>query len=148
MLQCLAPEERLALILGDIMEVSGAEGAQMLGVSPAAYRKRLSRARQSLVAFVSGQCGIVNPASPCRCSRLADAKRQGGQLDPERLSYPGPLGAAAERELEQAGRAGDEMIRRTTALMRAHPTYTSQSDLAARIEHVVRTVLPPLQSAG
>jgi hypothetical protein len=137
MLQCLDPAERLAVILADILEVSGAEGAAIMEVSPAAFRKRLSRARQSLVAFVAGQCGIVNPASPCRCHRLARAKREAGLLSSEQLQYDQPLGDAGAHELARAHQADLEADERAAALLRAHPTYIARADLAARIERII-----------
>jgi RNA polymerase sigma factor (sigma-70 family) len=137
MLQCLDPDERLAVILADILEVSGAEGAAITSLSPTAYRKRLSRARQALVAFVAGHCGIVNPASPCRCHKLARARREAGLLGPDRLQYEQPLGEAGERELVEAHRADLPADERVVALLRAHPTYIARADLAARIERIV-----------
>lgn len=142
MLQCLDPDERLAVILADILEVSGAEGAAITGLNPAAYRKRISRARQALVAFVAGNCGIVNPASPCRCHKLARARREVGLLGPDRLQYEQPLGEAGGRELGQAHRADLPADERAIALLRAHPTYIARADLAARIERIVTAGRP------
>lgn len=137
MLQCLDPDERLAVILADILEVSGAEGAVITEVSPAAFRKRLSRARQSLVAFVAGHCGIVNPASPCRCHKIARARREADQLGPDRLQYDQPLGDAGAANLARAQQADLLADERAVALLRAHPTYIARADLAARIERIV-----------
>lgn len=145
MLQCLDPDERLAVILADILEVSGAEGAAIMEISPAAFRKRLSRARQSLVAFVAGQCGIVNPTSPCRCHRIAKAKQATGQLGPGLLLYDQPLGTAGAHELAQAHSTDQETGQRVAALLRAHPTYIARADLAARIERIVSIEHPGLQ---
>jgi RNA polymerase sigma factor (sigma-70 family) len=145
MLQCLDPDERMAVILGDILEVSGTEGAAILEISPAAYRKRLSRARQALVAFVAGQCGIVNPASPCRCHRLARVRRMAGMLNPEQLQYNQPHDPASAAALARAKQADLDTECRTTALLRAHPVYTSRADLAAMIERIVSAGLPATQ---
>jgi len=141
MLQCLDPDERLAVILGDILEVSSAEGAGILGIRPAAYRKRLSRARQALVAFVSGQCGIVNSASPCRCHKLASAKREAGLLSTDRLQYAQTLDAAAVTELTRARQSELNPECRTVALLRAHPRYTSRADLATTLARIVAAAL-------
>jgi RNA polymerase sigma factor (sigma-70 family) len=134
MLQCLDPADRLAVILADILEVSGTEGATIMELSPAAYRKRLSRARQSLVAFVAGQCGIVNPASPCRCHKLAQVKRAAGLVQ---LQYEQPLGEGGAEALAHAKQTDLDAEARTAALLRAHPTYIARADLAARIERIV-----------
>ena len=48
MLLCLDREERLAYILGDVFELRSDEAGLVLDISPAAFRKRLSRARERL----------------------------------------------------------------------------------------------------
>jgi RNA polymerase sigma factor (sigma-70 family) len=45
LLPCLKREVRLAVILGEIFGVKSAEGARILGLTPAAYRQRLSRGK-------------------------------------------------------------------------------------------------------
>src|SRR5262245_8837807 len=59
MLLCLDRGQRLAYILGEIMELDHAEAAAVLEISPAAFRKRLSRARASIVDFTMSHCGLV-----------------------------------------------------------------------------------------
>ena len=58
MLLCLKRDERAAYIMGDVFGITDAEGASMFDVSPAAYRKRLSRARQHIRTFMDNNCGI------------------------------------------------------------------------------------------
>jgi len=70
MLLCLDREQRLAYILGEGFEVSSEEGAHIMEVTPAAFRKRLSRARLRLRAFMEEKCGLVNPALTCHCTHL------------------------------------------------------------------------------
>jgi RNA polymerase sigma factor (sigma-70 family) len=61
MLYALDREDRLALILGELVGLNSDEGAYIIATTPADYRQRLSRARRTLIAFVAKQCGIVNP---------------------------------------------------------------------------------------
>jgi RNA polymerase sigma factor (sigma-70 family) len=56
MLTCLDRPHRLAYILGEILEMEGEEAARVLGIRPAAFRKRLSRARRAVVAFTQAKC--------------------------------------------------------------------------------------------
>lgn len=42
MLLCLDRPHRLAYVLGEVFEVNSEEGGELLGISPQAYRKRLS----------------------------------------------------------------------------------------------------------
>ena len=54
LLTCLDRPHRLAYILGEILELEGPEAARILGISAAAFRKRLSRARDAIVMFTRG----------------------------------------------------------------------------------------------
>ena len=131
MLMCLDRGQRLALILGELLEVSGEEGAAIMEISPAAYRKRLARARATMVAFVSRQCGIVNPASPCRCHKHVRNKIRVGRLDPDHLLYAEQADAASEQEAVLAAREELGSMCQTAALLRSHPTYQASTDFSA-----------------
>lgn len=87
MLLCLDREQRIAFILGAVLGMDHAEAAAILELSPAAFRKRLSRARADLRAFMGGQCGLVNPAAPCRCSKKTRAFVRFGVVDPDNLVF-------------------------------------------------------------
>lgn len=73
MLQCLDRPHRLAYVLGDIMELSGPEAAEVLEINPALFRKRLQLAREQVRTFLRAHCGLVSDAAPCRCNRHASA---------------------------------------------------------------------------
>lgn len=68
-LQCLDDDSRLVFILGEILEMDHSEASDILSISPENYRKRLSRARQSVISFMSDNCGLVNEANACRCHK-------------------------------------------------------------------------------
>ena len=69
MLLCLDRDHRLAYVLSDVFEMPGADAAYVCDISPAVFRKRASRARQRLQAFVTEHCGLVNRSAACRCER-------------------------------------------------------------------------------
>jgi RNA polymerase sigma factor (sigma-70 family) len=79
MLQCLDRSHRLAYVLGELMELSGPEAADVLAISSALFRKRLQHAREVVLAFTKSHCGLVSDSAPCQCHRrvpsaaLADA---------------------------------------------------------------------------
>ena len=75
---------RMAFILGVVMEVSSQEGAQILDITSAAYRKRLSRARSRIKEFLVNNCGIFDDANRCRCSRILPTYLQKGWVDPDK----------------------------------------------------------------
>lgn len=121
-LQCLARDERVAFVLGEIFELSSADAAWILDVTPAAYRKRLERARQRLRAFLTSTCGLVNSGAFCRCARRVDKAVAIGRVDPARpvlVSHPVSGRGVAEAAAQLHG------LRDAAAVFRAHPDYAA-----------------------
>jgi RNA polymerase sigma factor (sigma-70 family) len=87
MLLCLSREQRMAYVLSEIFEASSADASKILGVSEAAYRQRLKRARDDLTSFMNDKCGLVNEANPCRCSRKTNSFIKAGWLEPDKLKF-------------------------------------------------------------
>jgi RNA polymerase sigma factor (sigma-70 family) len=132
LLQCLDAPERLAFVLGHILELDGPEAAAILEIDSAAFRKRLSRARDRLSAALRGQCGIVNPSAACRChARLAKARAL-GRVAPGRTTTERPLAVGELR----ASLAAIEPAQRAVAYYRADPASVPRRDL-------VRAALAP-----
>ncbi len=73
MLQCLDRPHRAAYVLGEIVELSGPEAAQVLAISPALFRKRLQHAREAVLAFMKSHCGLVSDSASCQCHRRVAA---------------------------------------------------------------------------
>lgn len=134
MLMCLTAEDRLALVLGELFEVSSDEGAEVMGISSAAYRKRLSRARQQLVSFVSHQCGIVNAANPCRCHKHVQNKIAFGLLDPASLQF---VRAGDHLSTDADIQRDSDRLCRTVALLRTHPDYVVSADFVATLRRML-----------
>lgn len=80
MLLCLDVNHRLAYVLGDILEMDHAQAAGLLDITPANYRKRLSRARADVQGFTARVCGLANPAAKCSCPRRLPAAQALGRL--------------------------------------------------------------------
>ena len=87
MLQCLDRPHRLAYVLGDIMELSGPEAAEVLEINPALFRKRLQLAREQVRGFLRAHCGLVSDAAACRCNRHVPASAAKGQADAQPLHF-------------------------------------------------------------
>lgn len=134
-------EHRLAFVLGDIFALPGEQAAQILDVTPAAYRKRLSRARERIRAFMEGNCGLVNPANACRCARRIGRAANAGRTDPER-----PLFATHPRRSETVRTAVVEMERLHTAaaVFRSHPDYQAPAVVGDGIARLLQTARDPL----
>lgn len=78
LLQCLDHDLRISYIIGEILELDHKEAAMVLEIAPAAFRKRLERARERVETFTTNVCGVINPSGKCKCSnRLAYAKKCG-----------------------------------------------------------------------
>ena len=87
MLQCLDRPHRLAYVLGDIMELSGPEAADVLEINPALFRKRLQLARGQIRAFMRVHCGLVSDAAPCQCNRRVSAAAAQAVDEPQPLHF-------------------------------------------------------------
>ena len=87
LLLCLKREVRLAVILGEIFGVKSTEGGRILGLTPAAYRQRLSRGKKQLMDFLVANCGLVDPRNPCHCKTLAALHVKKRQIDPKNLLF-------------------------------------------------------------
>jgi RNA polymerase sigma factor (sigma-70 family) len=85
MILSLDRELRITYLLGDVFGLSGEEAAEVLEIEPAAYRKRLSRARGRLHAFMRQWCGLFDPANPCRCAGQVPAMVARGLLSADDL---------------------------------------------------------------
>ncbi len=120
-LLCLSRDLRLAFVLGVVLEISSQEGAYILGVTPEAFRKRVSRARSRIRDFMGKNCGLVHPSNPCRCARLVPYDIEAGWIDPDNPLYATPDGASEGRpDLEERLRGLDEM-ERVAALFKTYP---------------------------
>lgn len=87
MLQCLDRDDRLAYILGEVMELQGPEADEILQISPELFRKRLQMARAAMLRFMTSYCGLVSDEAPCRCNRQVPTGLRTGRISGERCDY-------------------------------------------------------------
>lgn len=145
MLQCLDRAQRMAYILGEVFGLPSETAAGLCDTSPAAYRKRLSRARGAVRAFVAEHCGIVNPSAACRCHRRSETAVRLGRIDPGAptfVSHPrltdAPAIASAVAEMDD--------LHDTAALFRSHPNFATPERVAQAVTGAIsraRTLLDP-----
>ena len=86
MLQCLDADSRCAYVLGTMFKVDSATAADVLGITPEAYRQRLSRARKTVAAFLSAYCQHGG-SETCSCERRANFAIATHRLAPHDLEY-------------------------------------------------------------
>jgi RNA polymerase sigma factor (sigma-70 family) len=130
MLLCLDRPHRLAYILGEILEVEGAEAARVLRISHAAFRKRLSRAREEILQFTRARCGLLEPRNACRCRRRVRFALESGRLDPKRLLFASDPDAARGFPAVLVQIRKLEEIRRAAALYRSQPETPAPAEVS------------------
>jgi len=125
LLLCLKRELRLAVILGVVFGVKGAEGAKIMGITPAAYRQRLSRGRQRLTDFLVKRCSLVDATNSCHCETLAALHVKKGHIDPENLLFvTHPCRPRRDSHAEDLLQEIDQLTR-AAMLIRNHPDYAA-----------------------
>ena len=87
MLQCLDRQHRLAYVLGEILDLSGPEAADALGISPDLFRKRLQHARAAIEAFTRAHCGLASNRAACACHRRVPAAVRLGRVRSDGLAF-------------------------------------------------------------
>jgi RNA polymerase sigma factor (sigma-70 family) len=70
MLLSLDKNHRVAFILHYVFELPGEDGAAILEITQANYRKRVSRAKEKLLEFMSARCNLINDSKVCRCPNV------------------------------------------------------------------------------
>lgn len=140
MLSCLDRPHRIAYILGDILEMTSTEAAAVVAVEPATFRKRLERARRSIVSFMKKRCGLANSQNECRCSkrvkRAIDLKR----VNPDQLLFANDRKNAREFPIVLTKIRELEEMQRAVVLYRTHPDCTVPDFLATIRSLVFRSL--------
>ena len=88
MLQCLDAESRCIFILGTMFRVDSRIAGDILGITPDAYRQRLSRVRKKMAEFLSDYCGEYG-CGKCHCTDRVNYAIQNHRISPDRLDFTG-----------------------------------------------------------
>ena len=113
---------RAAFIIGAIMGVGSPEGSKVLGISEAAFRKRLSRARKDLSEYMNGRCGLVNPDNRCRCPHKSESAHNAGYIAGERAVFTHKRIKNVEQFMQSFdGNIGDSMMDKVSQIYREVP---------------------------
>jgi RNA polymerase sigma factor (sigma-70 family) len=142
MLLCLSRPLRASYILGDAMGMPDTVAAEICGISRAAQRQRLARARQTIRQIIANRCGLIDASNPCRCGRQIEASLAAGILDPERLEFVEHARAGTPIEIDTIERAAEQL----DAVLAMSEVYRSDPDFAAPSEvwERVRAAAPDL----
>ena len=128
MLLCLSREQRFLYVIGDLFQIDHNLGAEIFGITPASYRKRLSRIRQELYQWMNNKCGLVNKDNPCRCAKKTKGFIKRGVVDPNHLVWNQPhkyrIEDFSSRRLTDLQLSSDAVY---TQLYQEHPLKEPQS---------------------
>lgn len=86
MLQCLDTDSRLIFVLGTMFQLDSRTAGEILGISPEAYRQRLSRIRKKMADFLSEYCGEYGDGK-CRCVNRVNYAIQNHRINPSHTDY-------------------------------------------------------------
>ncbi len=139
LLLCLDRPLRIAYILGEIFELTSDKASYILNITPTAFRKRLSRARERMRNFMGKNCALVNLKNPCQCAKWGYNAVKKGFIKPERLVFVrhpsyGRKDVAVMGELEEV----DE-LHRVAALFRSHPDYAAPGVFVESIRELIHS---------
>jgi RNA polymerase sigma factor (sigma-70 family) len=130
---------RLAYILGEIFEVSGREGAQILDIQEATYRKRLQRARTRIRNFLITNCALIRPGNPCLCERQTDYFLSTGHLRAERLVFADHPCRVRHSPLVMARLMEMDEISRISSLYQTHPDFKAPGSFVVHLRKLVNS---------
>jgi RNA polymerase sigma factor (sigma-70 family) len=166
MLLCLDRQQRMAFLLGEMLETNDVIGAELLGTTRENFRQSLARARAKLSGFMRGRCGLVDPQSSCRCARKTQAFVRDRIVDPKRLQFAvghgerngtnGTRGAKGTT-VEQEGRARAQALaafqRATLEDLRGLYPWFEPPDVVEKLRKAMtsdtaRALLDPDRSGG
>jgi RNA polymerase sigma factor (sigma-70 family) len=141
MLMALDRGQRLVYVLDAVFGLASPEAAEVLAITPEAYRQRLARARARLDSFANGTCGQVNREAACQCERqlpaLAHLQKQAPTSS---AAHPPSLVAVHRRERAEAERQFEALVRMgdAAAVFRAHPRYEAPDAIVQSIRVVLK----------
>ena len=137
LLMTLDRAHRVVFILAVVMEVSSREGAEILDITPAAFRQRLSRGRRRVMEFLRTNCGLFDQGNPCTCAALAAGRVSQGWLNPGRLLFASPEDGGEDHALLRDYMKELDELGRLSAMFNAMPRTKSPQDFAAQVRDIL-----------
>jgi RNA polymerase sigma factor (sigma-70 family) len=131
MLLALDRDQRLAFLLDVVFGLGSEQAGEVIGITAAAFRKRLSRARERLTDFTQNTCGLIEADRPCRCDRQLPAVRARAAVETAHEAaarLQPPPDALARAEFAQWRAFGD-----AAAIFRSHPEYRAPGGMTGAI---------------
>lgn len=134
MLQCFDPESRLVYVLGTMFHVDSKTAGKILGITPEAYRQRLSRLKQRMADFLRAYCGL-GTSEKCSCKKRINYAIETKRLDPAQLVYS-RLSQAEDGRLTEYKEAMEDMDAQS-AVFAGLPKYRAPEAARAFLDDVL-----------
>ena len=136
MLQCLDPESRCIYILGTMFRLDSRIAAEILELTPEAYRQRLSRIRKKMAAFLGEYCGLSGTGA-CACGRRIHYAVASRRIDPANLAFQAlePCGYGDVASCADAMERLDELSQIFAGL----PAYRAPEQVAQWVRDLLRS---------
>ena len=139
LLLCLDREHRLAFLLVDVFDVSSEEGAAILEITPSAFRKRLSRARERMQDFLIKNCSLTNPDNPCTCERYLISQHYMERVEEKDLVFAQhPCRVRQEEGTMNRIKEMDELTQIAT-LYKRYPDFRAPSSFIENLRDLVHS---------
>ena len=139
LLLCLDRDLRITYVLGEIFEVNSREGAEILDISSATFRKRLSRARSLLRDFMQTNCGLVKRSNPCRCDLQIPYATKTGVVNREKLLFAGHPRRDDRLSSILEGLEEATELQRVAVLFRRHPDYSAPDCFVQSVRKLIES---------
>jgi RNA polymerase sigma factor (sigma-70 family) len=130
MLLCLSSDLRMAFIIGTVFNLNSIEASQILEIAPETYRKRLSRAKESLEHFMNSHCGLVNESRACRCEKRIPYALDAKRIDPRHLLFVSKT-TEYNRQMEE--------LHDAAGIFKSHPDFKTSSDMLSNIFNLLKS---------
>ncbi|BDF09220.1 RNA polymerase sigma factor [Emergencia timonensis] len=144
MLQCLDAESRCIFILGTMFKVDSRIAGEILGITPEAYRQRLSRVRKKMAEFLENYCGEYGQGK-CKCKNRLNYAIQTHRLQPQNLAFTSSKEKEVILDVKNAMEEVDDLAGRFDFCK----TYASPETLNKFIKDFLQsTQISTIQSSG
>ncbi len=139
LLLCLDRSLRIAFILSHVFGTNSVDGAYILGITPAGFRKRLSRARSLVKDFMRYKCGLFNSENPCRCTRQISFAEKRRSVNRDKLVFANHPARSAKDvpdpdRLQEMGE-----LKRLAIIFRSCPDYAAPKGLVESLKNALET---------
>ena len=130
LLLCLNEMDRVVYILSEIFDFSSIEGADILSITSANFRKKLSRSRNKIRSFLNNKCGLANPKNPCRCTKKIDFLISQKIVNPNKLRFA----ELSNRSIDLISKIDD--LEKSVAIYRSVPAVQSPVVILKEIKRI------------